>query len=169
MHPSSLEEMRGFVKRHLNPTQRLSILDVGSMDVWGGCYRPIFQSASQVWSYTGMDMAAGKNVDIVVKEPYDWTEIPADSFDVVISGQCLEHVENTHAWMEQVARVVKPGGIVCVIVPWKCDEHRYPVDCWRVFPDGLRWLMTTIGKLQVVECYHNKLSIDTVGVARKPL
>ena len=39
--------------------------------------------------------------------------------------------------MEEIARVLKPGGKVCIIAPNGFEEHRYPVDCYRFFSDGM--------------------------------
>jgi SAM-dependent methyltransferase len=40
----------------------------------------------------------------------------------------------------EVARVLRPGGLLCLIVPSGGFEHRYPLDCWRYYPDGVRAL-----------------------------
>jgi hypothetical protein len=38
--------------------------------------------------------------------------------------------------MLEVARVLKPNGLCCIIAPSGGHEHRYPVDCWRFYADG---------------------------------
>ena len=65
MHQSSLEKMSLFCDRYLSAKigDSLQILDLGSQDV-NGSYRPLFSEPS--WHYVGLDMAAGKNVDVVV-------------------------------------------------------------------------------------------------------
>ena len=142
MHKSSLQKMEAFRRRYLTGRERepLRILDVGSQDV-NGSYRPIFDQGS--WRYVGLDMAPGPNVDLVLPGPYDWRRIPAGSYDVVISGQALEHVEFFWITILEMARVLRPGGLLCVIAPSGGFEHRYPVDCWRFYADGFaalaRW------------------------------
>jgi hypothetical protein len=44
-----------------------------------------------------------------------------------------------------MARVLKPGGALVVIVPSKGAVHRYPVDCYRFHPDGLIALAARYG------------------------
>ena len=42
---------------------------------------------------------------------------PEDSFDVVVTYQCLEHVPDPERALTEMARVCKPGGVVCVVGP----------------------------------------------------
>jgi SAM-dependent methyltransferase len=169
--------MADFVEEHLGPRrgQKLRILDVGSMDV-NGSYRAFFDDPA--WAYTGLDLAEGPGVDVVVDQPYRWRDLADGSFDVVVSGQAFEHFEYPWVSMLEVARVLRPGGLVCVIVPSGGYEHRYPLDCWRYYPDGIaalaRW-----ADLDVVSAETNWEPKgdytddsaewkDTVLVARKP-
>lgn len=127
--------MRAFRDQYLRGREHepLNVVDLGSQDI-NGCYRSLFVSPS--WTYTGIDMSAGKNVDIVLHSPYCWTEIKSESVDVLISGQAFEHVEFFWLTMLEIARVLKSGGICCIIAPASGPEHKYPVDCWRFYPDG---------------------------------
>ena len=136
MHQSSIDKMINFRNNHLHAktNEKLQILDLGSQDV-NGSYRPIFMQPG--WKYTGLDMEAGNNVDVVLKTPYVWTEIPSESADVVISGQAFEHIQYIWITILEIARVLKPGGICCILAPSIGPEHRYPMDCWRFYPDGM--------------------------------
>ena len=137
MHPSSYDKMAAFRRDYLEARrlERLTILDLGSQDI-NGSYRPLFSEPA--WRYVGIDMVAGKNVDVVLRDPYHWREIAANSADVVISGQTFEHTEFFWLTMHQIARALKPGGLCCILAPSSGPEHRFPVDCWRVYPDGFR-------------------------------
>lgn len=153
----------------------LRIFDLGSQDI-NGSYRPLF--AEPRWTYVGVDMAAGKNVDLVLREPYRWREISAASADVIVSGQTFEHTEFFWLTMREIARALKPEGLCCIIAPSSGPEHQYPVDCWRVYPDGLRAVARYAG-LDVLEATtqwedlpdydeeSNKWH-DSLLVARKP-
>ncbi len=149
MHQSSLDNMRSFRARYLEDRkdEPLFILDIGSLDV-NGSYRPYFDISP--WVYQGMDMAPGENVDIVLEDPYHWRKIRSDSADVIISGQAFEHIEFFWITMLEVARVLKPGGLCCIIAPSGGYEHRYPVDCWRFYPDGFSAL-ACFARLEVLE------------------
>jgi hypothetical protein len=66
-----------------------------------------------------------------------------------------------------MCRVVKPGGLICNIVPWRIHVHREgipPKDCWRILDDGMNFLMVD-NNLDVLEC--RIAEDDTIGVGRK--
>lgn len=168
MHESSFREMTKFADKL--PRTPLRIADVGSLDL-NGTYRSIFASVPQ-WNYVGMDLVAGPNVDIVLEGEEDWSNVEASSFDVVVSGQTLEHTRKPWLFARQLARLAKKGALLCVIAPYQWVYHPHPVDCWRVFPDGMRALLEDAG-LTVLETYRAENSPnpdckgDTVGIARK--
>ncbi len=151
MHQSSIDKMQCFRDKYLQDKQseKLIILDLGSQNI-GGSYKSIFDS--EHWEYSGLDLAPGENVDIVLKNAYQWEEIKSGSVDVLISGQTLEHVEYFWLTIMEIARILKPGGLCCLIAPSSGYEHRYPVDCWRFYPDGMR-AMANFARLEVLEAF----------------
>lgn len=176
MHKSSMDKMLSFREKYLDSkkNQPLLILDVGSLDV-NGSYKEYFDISP--WIYRGIDMAPGKNVDIVLRNPYNWREIKSNSADVLISGQAFEHIEFFWLTMLEISRVLKPEGLCCLIAPSSGPEHRYPVDCWRFYPDGFA-AMARFSSLEVLASYCQKeptgypdgsdMWQDTVLVCRKP-
>jgi SAM-dependent methyltransferase len=122
-----------------------SVLDVGGADL-NGSYRPLFADCK----YSSLDRA---NADIIVTG-YDWP-IADEVFDAVISGQTLEHDGWFWVTMQNIARVLKPGGHAIIIVPAAGEVHRYPVDCYRFLYDSMdalaRW-----AKLELVETQSEK-------------
>lgn len=154
--------MRWFVEDVLLPEKEskpLTILDVGAIDLNGG-NRDLFQHPN--WAYTGLDLQEGPNVDVVAKRPYRYP-FSSNCFDVVISNQCAEHVEDLYSWADELIRILKPGGWLCIVAPTMWQEHRYPIDCWRIYPDGYRWLFIkrTGGKMQE----RNIEALQTQGMA----
>jgi len=151
MHVESFELMKYFAEKYLDRNKKLRILDIGSCDV-NGSYKSIF--INDKWEYKGLDMVPGKNVDIVSKSEYDFGV--EEQFDVVVSGNCLEHVEAPWKWIKEVEKVTKPNGIVCIITPFSIGEHRYPVDCWRILPDGYKFLFEKESSFTLIESKINK-------------
>lgn len=143
--------MRDFRLKYLagKENEHLKIYDLGSQDV-NGSYKNIFDAPG--WTYTGLDMESGKNVDVVLADPYSWKEIPSNHADIIISGQVFEHIKFFWVTMLEVSRILKPGGICCIIAPSGGHEHRYPVDCWRFYPDGFQALADFAG-LEVREVF----------------
>jgi SAM-dependent methyltransferase len=84
-------------------------------------------------------MVADKNVDIIVTDPY---VLPFDdnSVDVIVSSSCFEHSEFFWLLFDDIMRVLKPNGIFYLNAPSNGNFHRYPVDCWRFYPDSARAL-----------------------------
>ncbi|MDY6971269.1 MAG: methyltransferase domain-containing protein [Thermodesulfobacteriota bacterium] len=144
MHQSSMDKMLSFRKRYLGGKENepLVVLDLGSLDI-NGSYRRYFDFSP--WTYLGVDMAPGKNVDVILENPYRWRQIRSGSVDVVISGQAFEHIELFWVAMLEITRVLRHGGLCCIIAPSGGREHRYPVDCWRFYPDGFSALARFAG------------------------
>ena len=158
MHATAYKDASRFAKKYVKPPAK--ILDIGSLNI-NGCMRPLFTGCH----YTGADLSRGKNVDVVLGKPYEWPELKRDAYDFVVSSQVIEHVPRPWIWIWEVARVLKPGGVVYLCSPNTMPFHEYPVDCWRVWPDGMRALIEETG-LKVLECYAS--GRDTTGIARKP-
>jgi SAM-dependent methyltransferase len=163
MHGSTLIRMTEFAKKYLDTKKELKILDVGSLQVKGQLsYKSIFNPPN--WKYYGLDIHEGDNVDIVARGLYEWGLEPL-SYDVIISGQCLEHIKDTKEWVKQVDKYLKKNGIVCIIAPWQWKQHRFPVDCWRILPDGMEFLLKDVCGFDILECFIRES--DCIGIARK--
>lgn len=153
MHYSSYQRMRYFYETYLNPNDKLKILDIGSFDRKGD-YNYGNLITTKNWTYHGLDLKKGNNVDIVVENPYDWAEIEDETYDVVISGQAFEHIEFFWLTLEQIDRVLKPGGMVCIIVPSTGPVHRNPYDCYRFGEDAMKAMAKYIN-LRILETGTN--------------
>lgn len=169
MHPSSLENMRKCYRRFirgsaLEAAERVTVLDVGGADV-NGSYRDVFDGPQ--FTYLGADLAPAEGVAIVLDDPY---RIPLDdaSIDIVVSGQMFEHCEFFWLAFAEMVRVVKPSGFVFLIAPSAGPIHRYPVDCYRFYPDAFRAL-AKYANCEAVDIWHDERGPwnDLVGVFRR--
>ena len=183
MHESSMLRMQWFREKYLNNLDEkkvVTVLDVGSQCVEGqpDTYKKFFTEPH--FKYIGLDMVDGYNVDIVVKNAYQWNEIPDNYCDVIISGQMFEHVEFPWFTIQEMARVLKPKGLICIIVPSMQGLHRYPVNCQNYFSDGLIALAKYAGLEPLhasTNCapkgagfaWYNEGIQDSMLVAQKPL
>jgi SAM-dependent methyltransferase len=81
----------------------VSVLDIGSLDI-NGNNRYLFTD----YTYTGIDVGPGKNVDIVSKGHEFKSE---HQFDVVISTECFEHDQHWRLTLQNAVSLTKPGGL----------------------------------------------------------
>lgn len=139
MHKSSYKKMSWFKNNYLNTNEKLKILDIGSLDSSNGFnYKAIFNNAN--WKYDGLDIKKGLNVDILVSNIYNWDIIKDSSYDVIISGQFFEHLNYFWIIMEEINRVLKPGGYCCIIAPSSGPQHGKLNDCYRFNEAGMKSL-----------------------------
>lgn len=169
MHANSLNIVQKFVKQYF-PDKELQILDIGSRVIPRqehlGSYRQFI--TNKKWTYTGADTSEGTNVDVVIKS-YKFP-FKKNTFDFVISGQTIEHMEYPWEWFVEMARVLKPGGMCCIVAPAVVHEHKYPIDTYRYYPDGMIALAKW-SELEVVEVKRipiNAKTEDTYLIAKKP-
>lgn len=73
-----------------------------------------------------------------------------DIFDAVFSLAVLEHVRNPFECAQEIVRVLKPGGILYVAVPFLQPFHGYPDHYYNMTSSGLKNLFSD--KLQIIEC-----------------
>ena len=108
-----------------------TIVEIGSQDVNGS----LREVAPPFADYIGLDFIDGKGVDVIIEDPYS-IPLPDNCADVIVTSSCFEHSEFFWLSFLEISRVVKPGGFIYINVPSNGMYHRYPVDCWRFFPDG---------------------------------
>lgn len=153
MHEYCYDEMQRFRDNYLLSLNKdcIDILDIGSQNI-NGTFKELFNRDN--WSYTGLDIEDGDNVDFIPINNYFWDEIKSNSYDVVISGQVFEHTEFFWLSILEIARVLKCGGLVCIISPSSGFEHRYPVDCYRFYRDGMS-AIAKFARLEIIETKTN--------------
>jgi SAM-dependent methyltransferase len=137
MHQSSLRHVEELLSRHTIAAG--VVADIGSTDV-NGTYRLLFPG----WRYIGIDTAPGPGVDLVARQIYRYP-LPSGSVDLVVCGQVFEHMEYFWLGWLDMCRIVKPNGLIFLLAPSRGPEHRYPVDCWRFYPDGFEALASWAG------------------------
>ncbi len=137
MHASSYENMQLCYERYvqgafMDDREEISVLDIGAMNV-NGSYKTIFSDPK--FNYVGADMAEGAGVDLLLRDPYK-LPLADESVDVVLSGQMFEHCEFFWLAFAEMCRVVKRDGYIFLIAPSSGEIHRFPVDCYRFYPDA---------------------------------
>ena len=121
-----------------NPT----IYDIGSKSARAGYFGGPPPGATVVC----IDIAAGPGVDIVA-DAQDMRGIPSESADCVFIVSVLQHLPSPQKAIEEAFRVLRPGGIIYVNVPFIFVYHRDPEDFNRFSVPGLESLCSRFEKL----------------------
>ncbi len=172
MHQSSLNNMKKMLDTILTKeftNQPRKILDYGGRRIDGhDSYFSLLKDIPNL-TYVSVDIEAGEGVDLVMSDPYR-CQLDDQTVDIIITGQMFEHCEFFWLTIQDMARLLRPGGYVCAITPSAGPVHRYPVDCWRFYPDSYSALAKW-AKLELVDSWHDLSGkwCDQVGLLRKPL
>ena len=97
--------------------------------------RPLFPGLE----YVGVDMRPGRGVDRLL-DLHDIT-LPDGYAAVALCLETLEHVERPQRAVEEICRVLRPGGWAAFSSTMCFPIHEHPGDYWRFTPGGLRSLL----------------------------
>ena len=87
------------------------VLEVGSQFV-NGSVRSLIERFCKPKEYIGVDIEPGRYVDIVLPAEKIVEYFGVESFDVVISTELLEHVQNWRLVINNMKSVLKRGGYI---------------------------------------------------------
>ena len=108
-------------------------LDVGGLNV-NGTVRDLFAD------FRALDMRPGPGVDVVA--PSQAMPFEDGTFDTVVCLEMLEHDAAPWLTVEEIRRVLKPGGtLVMTACGISHPKHAYPSDYWRFTAEGMRVLL----------------------------
>ena len=125
-----------------------------------GCGTKPYHSLFKVESYRGLDIDSPiTRKQGIADDLYDGTKFPYqnDSFESALCNQVLEHIFNPDEFLTEINRVLKPGGILLLTVPFVWDEHEQPYDYARYSSFGLNALLAK-NNFKIIS--HKKLAAD---------
>lgn len=141
------------------------VLDAGAGE---GRFKSFFAHTE----YVGIDFAQGdptwdySRLDVIAK--LEQLPFPDLSFDHVLSIVVLEHTPRPGLVIEEFRRILKPGGMVHLVVPHMWEEHQRPYDFFRFTSGGIRYLLETtnirIRKIHPVGGFFWQLGRRLMGV-----
>lgn len=124
----------------LPPSAR--VLDAGAGE---GRFRDLFAHTR----YTGVDLAVGDatwnyaGLDAI--NTLEQLCFADNTFDVVVFTQVMEHLPEPGAVIAELARVLRPGGLLILVAPQSWHEHQVPHDFYRYTSYGIRYLLQKHG------------------------
>jgi len=173
MHKTAYNNAQNFYNKYCLNKNYTNVLDVGSWDGGNGNLRQIFGHLE----YTGIDVQLGPNVDVVYSDNFPFDD---NTFDLIVSSSCFEHVEFFWDLFLEMSRVLKPQGYMYICAPSSGPYHpeKCVSDSWRFYQDSWRSLVRYANRKQIplllVESYIDNTYllpdanwIDSIGIFSK--
>jgi SAM-dependent methyltransferase len=163
LHPNYLTR-----KNLLNGIRKFSPrLDGKLLDF--GCGSKPYRDLFKVSEYVGLDFEntghphLNEQIDVF----YDGKNIPFpdDHFDSVFSSEVFEHIFNLPEILQELNRILKPGGKLLITCPFAICEHEVPNDFARYSSFGIRHLLESRG-FKVLALEKSGTAIETIWQLR---
>lgn len=123
------------IPKILKGSKKYKILDYG-------CgvrpYEHLFEG--HIEKYTGIDVGSNPNAEIEIT-PGQKLPFGDNEFDIVLSSQVLEHVEDVEQYMNECNRVLNTGGYLLLSTHGTWQYHASPYDYNRWTGIGLKILL----------------------------
>ena len=139
MHQNSRLLFRKYAKKHFVSGMR--VLEIGPAKI-PSTYQKIVDDDSLIWHT--LDIRVDPKLTYSGASEYEFP-VPDEAYEIVLSGQVIEHVRKIWIWIKEIARLCRPEGLVIVINPVSWPYHEAPVDCWRMYPEGMKALYEEAG------------------------
>ena len=114
-----------------------------------GCGSKPYRNLFACDEYVGVDLeSSGHNHE---KEDIDFyyngKSLPFDdnTFDSIFTSEVFEHIFNLKEILNELKRVLKPGGKILITVPLTWDEHEAPFDFGRYTTFGIKHILEESG------------------------
>jgi SAM-dependent methyltransferase len=137
-----------FHLRTLLPTFRGTVLDIGAGE---SPWRFLMDKSV---SYQGLDIKSADKFGMSEQKDviyYEGTIYPFSNstFDAAICVEVLEHSSNPDLLLSEAFRVLRPGGIFILTVPWSARLHYKPFDFNRFTRYKLNEMLTQAGFIDI--------------------
>ncbi len=112
----------------------ISVLEVGSRSVASDC---TWKSFVPECDYTGFDVMQGRNVDVTGDAHRLSDYFPDKKFDFIVSFAVFEHFALPWLVSEEIAKLLKDGGITAHETMFSYSEHELPWFFFQFHNNGL--------------------------------
>jgi SAM-dependent methyltransferase len=119
------------------------VYEFGSYQVEGQRERADLRPLFAGQRYVGCDMRPGPGVDRV--EDLARLKLANETAQTILCIETLEHVFEVRRAIDEMLRVLAPGGAILITVPLDFPLHDYPSDYWRLTPSCLSRLLAPLG------------------------
>jgi SAM-dependent methyltransferase len=116
-------------------------------------YRQFLLDKKYITRYTGLDIETAIVYDDKVKPDFTWDGISMpftdSSFDTLMATEVLEHCPDPNGIINEMKRVLKPGGLLFFTVPFLWNLHEVPHDEYRYTPFALQRIFKECGMEEI--------------------
>lgn len=128
-----------------------------------GCGTKPYMHLYKSNEYVGLEIDTPQNREAKKADfYYDGNIFPFDdaSFDSLVANEVFEHVFNPDEFLNELFRILKPGGMILLTMPFVWDEHEQPYDFARYSSFGIKALLEKHG----FEIIDQRKSTDDIRV-----
>lgn len=119
---------------------------------------------SQITNYLSKDIKV--TVTDYPKVDMECTGYENETWDYIITDQCLEHVKHPWIAVNEMYRILKKGGkVICTTCSYN-PLHNVPIDCYRFFPDGMKALFEDFSDVKVDTWGSRDAIIEDIRIGR---
>lgn len=115
-------------------------LDIGCGDQ---PYRGLIESLGA--KYESVDVEERTENVTYMSDIHDMSDVPQEAFDSAICLEVLEHVSNPFVAVGEIAKLLKPGGVLILSVPHLSRVHEAPHDYFRYTRYGIQSVLESSG------------------------
>lgn len=111
------------------------LLDIGS-----GTGAFVDEMEKSGWRVTGLEPDSGArqvakdSFGVTLQDTSGFFQLPAEQFDAITMWHVLEHVHTLHEYMDQLKKLLKPGGRILIAVPnYTSGDAGYYQSYWAAY------------------------------------
>jgi len=128
------------IRKYIDDSQsKKTLIDYGCGDV---PYLPLF--ADKVAKYVTCDIDLNPRAEVTIS-PEGKVPLPDESFDIVLSVQVLEHVDDVKMYLAEANRLLEKDGLLLLSTHGQWIWHPFPKDLWRWTHEGLSCILEKSG------------------------
>ncbi len=94
------------------------------------------------------------NSDEIINAAGEFIPLPSSTFDLILSHEVIEHVQDDHSAICEMIRVLKPGGRVAIF----CPNRGYPFETHGIFLKGKYYFGNKLFVNYLPRVLRNKLA-----------
>jgi SAM-dependent methyltransferase len=152
------KESNEWLRDHCRDIQG-KVLSIGSgndADGEGDYYRNYYPLAS---SYTTSEVSDEFDCDLTL-DVRSMAEIEDATYDCIFCSGVLEHVDDYKAALDELARILKTGGILLLGIPFRQAIHMDRQDFWRFTIYGIQYLLKDLYEIIDITPIDSKKLMD---------